>query len=120
MFGLAEGEGDRIHIGEHLHLLFLLVLRQSPLTDGCLFRGAQEDLWAQLKGGDPELHDLKLILADSATNKRKVYPHLPSIQTKVIATSLVFLPFKDRHHDWVQTPGGTVIAKSVLHFGRAL
>ncbi|MCI5207873.1 MAG: hypothetical protein D3910_03590 [Candidatus Electrothrix sp. ATG2] len=63
---------------------------------------------------------LKLILAEPATNKRKVYPYLPSVQPEVLSTSLVFLPFTDRHHDWVQTPGGTVITKSVLHFGRAL
>ncbi|CAK8711639.1 Replication restart DNA helicase PriA [Candidatus Electrothrix laxa] len=63
---------------------------------------------------------LKLVLADSATNKRKVFPHLPYLQPEFISSSLVFLPFKDCHHDWVQTPGGTVIAKSVLHFGRAL
>ncbi|MCI5126255.1 MAG: hypothetical protein D3925_17720 [Candidatus Electrothrix sp. AR5] len=63
---------------------------------------------------------LKLVLADSATNKRTIYPHLPSLRPEVISSSLVFLPFKDRHHDWVQIPGGTVIAKSVLHFGRAL
>jgi hypothetical protein len=63
---------------------------------------------------------LKLVLADSATNKRKIYPHLPSVRPEIIATALVFLPFKDRRHDWVQIPGGTVIAKSVLHFGRTL
>ena len=63
---------------------------------------------------------LKLVLAESATNKRKVYPHLPYVRPDIIATALVFLPFRDRHHDWVQTPGGTVIPKSVLHFGRSL
>ena len=63
---------------------------------------------------------LKIVLADSATNKRTVYPHLPHVRPEFISSSLVFLPFKDRHHDWVQTPGGTVIAKSVLHFGRVL
>jgi hypothetical protein len=63
---------------------------------------------------------LKLLLAESATNKRKVYPYLPSVRPEGIAASLVFLPFLDRHHDWVQAQNGTVIAKSVLHFGRSL
>ncbi len=63
---------------------------------------------------------LKVILAKSATNKRKIYPYLPSLQPRVIASSLTFLPFKDRHHDWAQIPGGTTITKSVLQFGRAL
>ncbi len=63
---------------------------------------------------------LKVILAKSATNKRKIYPYLPSLHPCVISSSLTFLPFKDRHHDWVQLPGGTTITKSVLQFGRAL
>jgi DNA-directed RNA polymerase subunit RPC12/RpoP len=63
---------------------------------------------------------LKVVLAKSATNKRKIYPYLPSLQPQAIASTLTFLPFKDRHHDWVQIPGGTTITKSVLEFGRAL
>jgi DNA-directed RNA polymerase subunit RPC12/RpoP len=63
---------------------------------------------------------LKVILAKSAINKRRIYPYLPSVQPRVITSSLTFLPFKDRHHEWIQIPGGTTINKSVLHFGRAL
>ncbi|MCI5221975.1 MAG: hypothetical protein D3924_04725 [Candidatus Electrothrix sp. AR4] len=63
---------------------------------------------------------LKLILSASATNKRNVFPYLPGVRPGNVIATLVFLPFIDRHHDWVQQQTGTVIAKSVLHFGRSL
>lgn len=63
---------------------------------------------------------LKLILAASAVNKRNIYPCLPEVRPENISATLVFLPFIDRHHDWVQAQTGTVVAKSVLHFGRSL
>ncbi len=63
---------------------------------------------------------LKVMLAASAANKRAVFPHLPRVRPENISASLVFLPFMDRHHDWVQEQTGTVITKSVLHFGRNL
>ncbi|XCN72991.1 MAG: hypothetical protein Q3M24_22400 [Candidatus Electrothrix aestuarii] len=107
--------------------IFLRTAKQATISQWRLTQDQQEKEMQVLANMYPVTlplseakQSLKLILADSATNKRKVYPQLPSIQTKVLATSLVFLPFKDRHHDWVQTPGGTVIAKSVLHFGRTL
>jgi hypothetical protein len=63
---------------------------------------------------------LKVMLAASAANKRAVFPHLPKVRPENISAGLVFLPFMDRHHDWVQEHTGTVITKSVLHLGRSL
>lgn len=107
--------------------IFLRTAKQMTVSQWRLLRDQQEkelrivpNMYPVTLPLSEAKQSLKLVLAESATNKRKVYPHLPYVQTKVIATSLVFLPFKDRHHDWVQTPGGTVIPKSVLHFGRTL
>ncbi|WP_339137201.1 MAG: hypothetical protein WGN25_04265 [Candidatus Electrothrix sp. GW3-4] len=107
--------------------IFLRTARQATISQWRLTREGQEKEMRVVPNMYPVTlplsearQSLKLILAESATNKRKIYPHLPYVRPEVISTSLVFLPFRDRHHDWVQIPGGTVIAKSVLHFGRAL
>lgn len=63
---------------------------------------------------------LKILLAASATSRKKVYPHLRGAKAENISSSLVYLPFVDKSHDWMQPQTGTVIAKSVLHFGRTL
>ena len=63
---------------------------------------------------------LKVILAACATSPRKVFPLLPEVQPRDISSTLVYLPFLDRNHDWVQPWTGTVVAKTVLNFGRQL
>ncbi len=63
---------------------------------------------------------LKLMLAASAVSMRRVYPALPGTKPDTISATLVYLPFIDRQHDWMQPQTGTVIAKSVLKFGRSL
>lgn len=63
---------------------------------------------------------IKVILAASATSPKKVFPYLPGAHTENVSSTLVFLPFEDQNHDWVQPQTGTVVAKSVLRLGRSL
>ena len=63
---------------------------------------------------------LKSVFAESALNKNKLLPQLPHVRFHVLETELVYLPFFDKGHDYVQEKTGTSVAKSVLHFGRKL
>ena len=63
---------------------------------------------------------LKLILAATAVSRKSIFPHLPGAQAENITAKLVYLPFIDRKHDWLQPRTGSVIAKSVLQLGRLL
>ena len=63
---------------------------------------------------------VKITLAASATSPKAVYPFLPEARVGAGTATLVFLPFADRNHDWVQPHTGAVIAKSILRFGRSL
>ena len=63
---------------------------------------------------------LKIILAASAASPKKVFPFLSAARAENVTSTLVFLPFVDRNHDWVQPQTGTVIAKTILRFGRSL
>jgi len=63
---------------------------------------------------------LKVLLAASTTSRKKINPYLAGAHAENISSSLVFLPFTDQKHDWVQPQTGSVIAKSVLKFGRSL
>jgi DNA-directed RNA polymerase subunit RPC12/RpoP len=63
---------------------------------------------------------LKSVLAGAALNKKKLLPTLPDISFHPLGTELVYLPFFDKGHDFVQEQTGLSLAKSVLHFGRKL
>jgi len=63
---------------------------------------------------------LKSVFAGSALNKRKLLPLLPEMNFHIQETELVYLPFSDQGHDYVQEHTGISLAKSVLHFGRKL
>ena len=66
------------------------------------------------------LQSLKSVLAGSALNKRKLLPQLPEMHFQALSTELVYLPFHDKGHDFVQEQTGISLAKSVLRFGRKL
>ncbi len=66
------------------------------------------------------LQAIKVILAASATSPENIFPYLAGAQTENISYSLVYLPFEDRKHDWVQPRTGVVIAKNILRLGRSL
>ncbi len=63
---------------------------------------------------------LKSVFAGAALNKRKLLPRLPDLHFHPLGTELVYLPFIDKSHDFVQEQTGISLAKSVLHFGRQL
>lgn len=63
---------------------------------------------------------IKVTLAACAVSPQAIYPALPEARVRVADHSLVYLPFVDKGHDWVQPHTGAVVAKSVLRFGRRL
>ncbi|AGF78842.1 hypothetical protein UWK_02302 [Desulfocapsa sulfexigens DSM 10523] len=66
------------------------------------------------------IQSLKSILAGAALNKKKLLPLLPDLSFQPMSTELIYLPFSDKGHDFVQEQTGISLAKSVLHFGRKL
>ena len=63
---------------------------------------------------------VKVVLASCATSPRKIFPDLPEARVKNAKTSIAYLPFQDKGHDWFQQQTGAVVSKNVLHFGRNL
>ncbi|MCL2459008.1 MAG: hypothetical protein FWF31_09250 [Desulfobulbus sp.] len=63
---------------------------------------------------------VKLMLAAAAASPRLIFPLLPQVQLTEVAIRLVYLPFIDRSHDWVQPETGVAIGKNILRFGRSL
>lgn len=63
---------------------------------------------------------VKVTLAASATSPGNIFPFLPQARLRDVKMSLVYLPFADKQHDWMQPETGAVIDKNVLRFGRTL
>ena len=63
---------------------------------------------------------IKIILAASAASRKGVFPHLPKVQAVVKEEQLVYLPFHDKGHDWVQPHTGVAVGKNILRFGRQM
>lgn len=63
---------------------------------------------------------VKIILAASATSPKAIFPHLPKVKAVVKGVGLVYLPFNDQGHDWVQAHTGVTIGKNILRFGRQM
>lgn len=63
---------------------------------------------------------LKVILAQSAVNKRSIFPHLPRIRFEIKDSTLVYLPFKETGHEMIQQDMGIGINKKSLEYGRHL
>lgn len=63
---------------------------------------------------------IKIILAASATSPKRILPHLPKVRVVVKGEELVYLPFNDHGHDWVQPHTGVAIGKNILRFGRQM
>ncbi len=66
------------------------------------------------------LQTLKSVIAESVLNKSHFLPKLPQISVEVAGAQLVYLPFCDKGHDFVQEHTGQTIAKAVLRFARRL
>ena len=63
---------------------------------------------------------VKILLAAAATSPRLVFPLLPQVQLTDASARLVYLPFVDQGHDWVQPHTGVAIGKNILRYGRAM
>jgi len=66
------------------------------------------------------VQSMKLTLAGSALTKKKTFPLLPEIDFAVKDSTLVYLPFEDKGHDFVQQQMRLSINKKALEYGRHL
>jgi len=63
---------------------------------------------------------LKLAIAGSTMNKKKVFPLLPRMNIRTTGATLVYLPFSRTGHEMVQKDMGVSIFRKTLEFGRYL
>ncbi len=63
---------------------------------------------------------VKVILAASTASRKSIFPFLPKVRLQDVTSTLVFLPFVDKGHDWYQPHTAASISKNVLRFGRNL
>ncbi len=63
---------------------------------------------------------VKMCLASSTSSKRNVLTRLPTVRPDNVDTTVVHIPFSDKHHDWYQPHSNTVIPKKTLRFGRSM
>jgi DNA-directed RNA polymerase subunit RPC12/RpoP len=66
------------------------------------------------------LESMKLTLAGSALTKQDTFPLLPEVDFYVKDSTLVYLPFEDKGHDFVQQELQLSINKKALEYGRHL
>lgn len=72
-----------------------------------------------LKASEAE-QAIRLTLASSALNRKKVLSVLPDLRIDIRGSILVYLPFIDTGHEMVQEQTGISINKKTLEFGRKL
>ena len=63
---------------------------------------------------------VKLMLAAATASPKRIFPALPHIRLTEVTMQLVYLPFADQGHDWVQPHTGVTIGKNILRFSRSL
>jgi ribosomal protein S27AE len=63
---------------------------------------------------------VKLMLAAATASPKRIFPALPHVRLTETTMQLVYLPFSDQGHDWVQPHTGIAIGKNILRFGRSL
>ena len=63
---------------------------------------------------------LKIILANSAVSRSRVFPRLPEIEFEVKKYLLHYLPFEKTSHELRQKKLGVTINQRVLNYGRSL
>jgi hypothetical protein len=66
------------------------------------------------------VESMKLTLASSALTKRDTFPLLPQVSFLVKDSTLVYLPFTDTGHDFVQQQIRVSINKKAMEYGRYL
>jgi len=70
--------------------------------------------------GREAIQALKSVFAELSVNRKDVLPMLPKLSFSIKACTLVFLPFADTGHDYVQVHSGLSVASSVVRLGRKL
>ena len=63
---------------------------------------------------------VKTVLSFCVLNKKKFFPRIPEIKTRVQGWELVYLPFIEKAGDFVQSHTGCVVNKTLLRFGRTM
>ncbi|MBW1780744.1 MAG: hypothetical protein JRL30_08375 [Deltaproteobacteria bacterium] len=66
------------------------------------------------------IQGIKLTLAGSAVNKKKIIPRLPDTGLSIKNASLVYLPFHETVHELIQPHTNVSINRKSLEFGRFL
>jgi len=66
------------------------------------------------------LQSMKITLAGSTLNKRRVFPQLPHVRFETKGSYLVYLPFAETGHEMVQQDTRVCINKNTLRYGREL
>lgn len=66
------------------------------------------------------VQSMKLTLASSALTKRNTFPLLPQVSFAVKDSTLVYIPFTDKGHDFVQQHLRVSINKKAMEYGRYL
>lgn len=63
---------------------------------------------------------IKTVLVASAVSARRVVEALSVIRFRTYAAKLIYLPFRDAGHDWIEQYTGVCIARAALRYGRKL
>jgi hypothetical protein len=66
------------------------------------------------------IQSLKIILASSTLDKKRVFPHLPRVKFDIKGSTLVYLPFRETGQEMIQEQMQISINKNTLEFGRQL
>jgi predicted RNA-binding Zn-ribbon protein involved in translation (DUF1610 family) len=64
--------------------------------------------------------ELKIILANSAVSRSRIFPCLPDIHLSIKKYTLHYLPFAETSHELQQMDLGVTINQRVLNYGRSL
>ncbi|MCL1981051.1 MAG: hypothetical protein FWG62_08265 [Proteobacteria bacterium] len=102
---------------------FLQVGRQATLRQWRLSpvpAKVRPDLFPVTLPSSEARQAVKLILAASAASPRRIFPLLPQVRLAEMTIRLVYLPFIDRGHDWVQPETDLAVDKHILGFSRSL
>jgi hypothetical protein len=62
----------------------------------------------------------KLVLAECAVDKKRVFPMLPTLKFRATEASLVYIPFIDTKHELIDAEGRIGISKRALDLGNYL
>ncbi len=103
--------------------VFLRVGRQATIGQWRLTPGSGHvsgTMYPVTLPASEALQSVKVILAASTAGRKKIFPFLPKVRLEKTATTLVYLPFVDKGHDWYQPESGITVSKAVLRFGRSL